>query len=349
MQKIDLRSDTVTHPSPQMRQAILNAEVGDDVFGEDPSANRLEELAAQISGKEAALFVASGTMGNIVSILARCNRGDEAIVGSLSHILIHEQGAVSALGGVATRVVKTENDGTMDIASIESVINEDDIHCTRSKVICIENTWYGRVLPLTYMQEVKELAEQNNLAVHLDGARLFNAAIALKVPAAAIAQYADSVQFCLSKGLAAPVGSIVCGDKDFIARARRVRKQLGGGMRQVGMVAAAGIVALKSMVERLQEDHEHAVLLAELLGKIAGIKILHQETNMLFIASAIPAVSSRQLSAALNDAGLLQFGDHQGIRLVTHYGIEKVDIEKAAEIAEQVCLKLQKQSLASKA
>jgi threonine aldolase len=340
MKKIDLRSDTVTHPSPQMREAMMKAEVGDDVFGEDPSINRLEELAANMTGKEAALFVASGIMGNVVSLLAHCNRGDEAILGSLSHIHIHEQGSIATVGGIHSRVVPTKPDGCLDITTIESLINEEDIHCAHSKLICLENTWYGRVLPLDYMQEVKELAEQHDMLVHLDGARLFNAAVALNVPASAITQHVDSVQFCLSKGLAAPAGSMVCGTREFIYKARRARKLLGGGMRQVGILAAAGIISLKNMVERLNDDHKNAQLLAAELGKIEGIKVLHAETNMVFAGSSNPTVSTRQLCKELNDAGLLAFSDDVGIRLVTHYGIEPEDIKEAVDIVRKVSEKL---------
>lgn len=340
MKRIDLRSDTVTQPSPQMREAMLRAELGDDVFGEDPTVNHLEELAATLTGKEAALFVASGTMGNLVALLTHCNRGEEAILGSLSHIHIHELGGIAALGGIHSRIVQTQNDGSMDISTMEKLINDDDIHCAPGKLICLENTWYGRVLPLAYMQEVKELAEQNNLLVHLDGARLFNAAVALDTAAKNIAQYADSVQFCLSKGLAAPVGSMLCGSREFIARARRARKQVGGGMRQAGVIAAAGVVALKSMVERLRDDHKNAQLLADLARKIEGIKVLHAETNMVFLGSAISGVSTRRLCQELNTGGLLCFGEEVGIRCVTHYGIEEADIEAAAEIIKTVTQKL---------
>jgi len=347
MTKVDLRSDTVTMPPQQMREAMFKAELGDDVFGEDPTVNRLEEIAANISGKEAALFVASGTMGNLVALLSHCNRGDEAIVGSKSHIHIHEQGGIAGLGGIHSRVLETKADGTMDIAAIESVINDDDIHCATSKLICLENTWYGRVLPLLYMQEVKELAEQHNLAVHLDGARLFNAAIALDVPASTIAQHADSVQFCLSKGLAAPAGSMLCGTREFIARARRARKQVGGGMRQAGVLAAAGIYALKSMVERLKDDHKNAQAFAKGLKEINGIEIVHAETNMVFVASGIPGVSTRHLCQELNNAGLLVFGDEVGIRCVTHYGIEESDIKQAVAIVKNVVSKLSAQPVLS--
>jgi threonine aldolase len=341
MKKIDLRSDTVTLPSPEMRQAMMTAELGDDVFGEDPTVRRLEEMAASLTGKQAALFVASGTMGNLAAVLSHCGRGDEAILGSKAHIHIHEQGGIAALGGVHSRVVSTRADGTMDIAALEAVINDDDIHCAPTKLICLENTWYGRVLPLVYMQEVKELAQSANLAVHLDGARIFNAAVALETSAAAIAQYADSVQFCLSKSLGSPVGSVLCGGSEFIARARRARKQLGGGMRQAGILAAAGIYSLKHMVERLKDDHRNAAVFAACLHKVDGVKVLHAETNMVFIAPAIPGVSMRRFCQELNAGGLLAFAEeYLGIRCVTHFGIEESDLRQAAEIVQSVCRKL---------
>lgn len=340
MKTIDLRSDTVTLPPPQMKDAMFRAELGDDVFGEDPTVNRLEEIAANMTGKEAALFVSSGTMGNLVALLSHCGRGEEAIVGSRSHIHIHEQGGIAGLGGIHSRVVSTRMDGTLDISEIESVINDDDIHCAPSKLICLENTWFGRVLPLQYMQAVKDLAEQHNLTIHLDGARIFNAAVALSESASTIAQYADSVQFCLSKGLASPVGSMLCGTREFIARARRARKQVGGGMRQAGVLAAAGIYSLKSMVERLKDDHQNAALLAEGLRKIRGVQVLHAETNMVFLASAIPSVSTKLLCQHLNAAGFLAFGEDEGIRCVTHYGIEADDIKGGIEIVKAVSEKL---------
>lgn len=341
---VDLRSDTITHPSPEMREAMAKAELGDDVFGEDPTVNRLEELAANLTGKQAAVFVASGSMGNLVSLIAHCNREHEVILGSKSHIHIHEQGGIASLGGIHSRVVTTQKDGTLDIQEIEALINEDDVHCAVTKLICLENTWYGRVLPLSYMQEVRELADQHGLSIHLDGARLFNAAVALGVPATAITQYVDSVQFCLSKGLASPVGSMVCGTSDFIHKVRRARKLVGGGWRQAGVLAACGIVSLKSMVERLGEDHANAQLLAELCRKIEGIEVLHAETNMCFLGSKIPGVSIRRLELALNEAGLLCFGEAVGIRCVTHYGIEATDIRAAAEIIAYVAQHLRSQT-----
>lgn len=341
MNTIDLRSDTVTHPSQEMREAMLKAEVGDDVFGEDPTVNRLEELAANMTGKEAAIFVASGSMGNLVALLSHCNRGDEIILGGRSHIHIHEQGGVASLGGIHSKTVRNQLDGILDIEEIEALIQEDDVHCARTKLICLENTWYGRVLPLSYMQEVKELADQHNLPIHLDGARLFNAATALGVPASTITQHVDTVQFCLSKGLAAPIGSMLCGSREFIAKARRARKLVGGGMRQAGVIAACGIVALKSMLDRLAEDHENAQYLAKLSAKIEGIEVAHVETNMVFLRSKIAGVSTRKLSEALNEAGLLVFDEAVGIRCVTHYGIEKSHIEQAAKIIETVRKSLQ--------
>ena len=342
MKKIDLRSDTVTHPSREMREAMGKAEVGDDVFGEDPTVNRLEELAASMTGKEAALFVSSGSMGNLVSLLAHCNRGDEIILGDRSHIHIHEQGGVASLGGIHSKTVRNQLDGTLNINEIEALIQEDDIHHAITKLICLENTWYGRVLPLSYMEEVRELADQHNLQIHLDGARLFNAAVALNVPASSITQHVDTVQFCLSKGLASPIGSMVCGPKDFIAKARRARKLVGGGTRQAGVIASCGIISLKSMVDRLGDDHANAKLLADLASKINGIEVAHVETNMVFLKSRIKGVSDRKLSEELNAAGMLVFDEPVGIRCVTHFGIEESDIKDAVQIIQTVRDSLEK-------
>lgn len=246
MRIIDLRSDTVTKPTPAMREAMFKAEVGDDVYGDDPTVNKLEELAAKMLGKEAALFVCSGTMGNLLALLTHCTaRGDEAIVGSESHIVIHEQGGAAALAGVALRMVKTQHDGTMLLEDIEESINPDDIHFTRSKLLCLENTWHGVPLSLEYMKDACALGRKHGLLLHLDGARIFNAATALGVTAKEVAAPFDTVQFCFSKGLSAPMGSALCGSRQFIERARRLRKMVGGGMRQVGIVAAAAIVGLE--------------------------------------------------------------------------------------------------------
>ena len=260
---IDLRSDTVTLPSPAMREAMYRAELGDDVMREDPTVNRLEELAASITGKEAALLVVSGTMGNLVSVLSHCRRGDEAILGDQSHIFNYEAGGASALGGVVFHTVPTGRFGELDLDALARAIRPAaaNLHYAPPGVLCVESTHNrcgGTILSAAYLQEVRAIADHAGIAVHLDGSRIFNASVALQCDVKAFTRPVDSVQFCLSKGLSAPVGSLVCGSKEFIARARRLRKMVGGGMRQAGIIAAAGIVALNEMVERLAEDHQTA-------------------------------------------------------------------------------------------
>ena len=278
---VDMRSDTVTKPTPEMRRAMAEAEVGDDVFGEDPTVNLLQEKAAKVLGKEAALYVPSGTMGNLISVMCHCaHRGDEVIIGDRSHIAMWEQGGVAQLGGVFPRLLKNKPDGTLDIDEIRSTIMTDthDNHCTLTRLVCIENTHNftgGQPITPAYMDELVSVTHQYGIKIHVDGARLFNAATALGVSAAELVKHADSVSICLSKGLAAPVGSLVVGSKSFIAEAHKVRKSLGGGMRQVGILAAAGIIALEKMSLRLQEDHDNAKRLANGLAamKELGIQI----------------------------------------------------------------------------
>lgn len=335
MKKIDLRSDTVTKPSPEMRDAMFRAEVGDDVYGDDPTVNRLEEMAAATLGKEAALYVCSGTMGNLIALLAHCDaRGDEVIVGSESHIVVHEQGGSAALAGVHPHMVKTQPDGTMLLQDIEDAINPDDIHYARTRLICLENTWHGVPLTMEYTQQVAALAKKHGLLLHLDGARIFNAATALNVSAKEIAAPYDTVQFCFSKGLSAPMGSALCGSKQFIAKARRLRKMVGGGMRQVGIVAAACIVGLEKMVERLKEDHANAKILCTELCKIEGLQVNKDavQTNMVFFK--LPTgLSNEDFLRHCADNGLLACDEGKaGIRLVTHYGITKEDVIEAAQI-----------------
>ena len=274
---VDLRSDTITKPTPAMRRAMAEAEVGDDVFGDDPTVQQLEALAATRMGKEAGLFVASGTMGNLVSLLAQCGRGDEVILGDQAHTYMYEQGGTAALGGIHPRVLKNQPDGTLDLDEIVAAIRDPgNPHFPRTKLITVENTHNrcgGSPLSVAYMRSVGALAKQYGLLFHVDGARIFNAAIALGVDVRTLVADADSVTFCLSKGLAAPVGSVVCGSKAFIAEARRARKVVGGGMRQVGVIAAAGIVALTQMVERLADDHTNATALAAGLAALPGIQV----------------------------------------------------------------------------
>ncbi len=337
MRIIDLRSDTVTHPTEEMRQAMYKAEVGDDAYGEDPTVNRLEEMAAKISGKEAALFVVSGTMGNLISLLTHCNRGDEVIVGEASHIALLEQRGASTLGGVNLRTVPNLPNGQLSITAIKEAINPDDYHFARSKLICVENTWNGNPLTVSYMEELNKIAEKHSLQIHLDGARIFNAAIALQVPVADLVKRAHSVQMCFSKGLSAPVGSIICSNKPFIKEARRARKMLGGGTRQIGIVAAAGILALEKMIDRLAEDHENAKLFADELAQIKGINIQPAaiRTNMVFFR--VDGISDLEFVARLKEKGVLlgTFGP-AGIRAVTHYGITSTDIEEAVSSIKQL-------------
>jgi len=336
MEYVDLRSDTVTKPTPEMREAMARAEVGDDVYGEDPTVNSLQEMAAERLGKEAALFVASGTMGNLSSILAHCGRGDEVIVGDKAHTVLYEAGGISALGGVHSRQIPNQPDGSLAVDDIRQVIRSGDAHEPISRLVALENTHNrcgGAALSAEYTRLVGDLAHEHGLLLHIDGARIFNAAVALRVDARQLAAPADSVTFCLSKGLCAPVGSLVCGSKEFIARVHRVRKQLGGGMRQAGVLAAAGVVALQSMVERLADDHRRARLLAQGLAAIPGLALDPgtPKTNMLFcsLAEDVP------LGAAQVAAALAQRGVRVGVvaprrfRLVTHYWIGDDDVTHA--------------------
>ncbi len=341
---IDLRSDTVTQPTPAMRRAMYRAEVGDDVFGEDPTVQKLEALAAEKTGKEAALFVVSGTMGNLVSLLTHCRRGDEALLGDESHIFHFEVGGASALGGIVFHPVPTSRWGELDLTALKQAIRPavTNIHYAPPGVLCLENTHNrcgGTVLKPAYLQAAWELAHQAGIPLHLDGSRIFNAAVALGCKPQELTRYADSVQFCLSKGLAAPVGSLICGSADFIARARRIRKMVGGGMRQVGVLAAAGIVALNEMVERLAEDHRTARVLAQGLAELPGIRLDLEavQTNIVIFAVEPSGVEKPPLAHLLAREGVLM-GDLGGgrFRAVTHYGITKKDIDVALRIFQKV-------------
>ena len=340
MRLVDLRSDTITKPTPAMRRAMAEAEVGDDVFGEDPTINRLEEIAAERLGKEAGLFVASGTMGNLVSLLAQCGRGDEVILGDQAHTFYYEQGGIAALGGIHPRPLPNQLDGTLDLDQIEAAIRPDNIHFPRTRLIALENTHnrcFGSPLSVEYMRAVGTLARRHGLKVHVDGARLFNAAVALGVEARELVADADSVTFCLSKGLAAPVGSVVCGTREFIAEARRVRKVVGGGMRQAGILAAAGIVALTEMVDRLAEDHVNARRLAEGLADITGISIELErvKTNIIYF-TVTNGMSASELAKRLEAEGVrvLPVGPRQ-LRAVTNYHVTAEDIEYALGVFQR--------------
>lgn len=336
MPLIDLRSDTITKPTPAMRRAMADAEVGDDVFGEDPTVRRLEEMAAARMGKEAGLFVASGTMGNLVSLLAQCGRGDEVILGDQAHTYMYEQGGIAALGGIHPRVLKNRPDGTLDLAEIQAAIRDpNNPHFPRTRLIAVENTHNrcgGAALTVEYMRALGTLARTHGLLLHVDGARIFNAAVALGVAARDLVADASSVTFCLSKGLAAPVGSVVCGSKAFIAEARRARKVVGGGMRQAGVIAAAGIVALEQMVERLAEDHANAAALAAGLAELPGIQVeeVPVRTNIVYFNVTRPALTAAELVARLEEHGVrvLPVGP-QRIRAVTNYHVTAGDIRSA--------------------
>ncbi len=336
MRTIDLRSDTVTLPSPEMRRFIFEAEVGDDVYGEDTTINALERRAAELLGKEAALYVPSGTMGNLIAHLAWCRAGDEVICGQAAHTLNSEQANAARVAQTQLRTVP-QHGASLDLAAIEKTIRGDDPHYPRTGLIWVEQPCNGWIMPLDELAAISELARSRGIPVHMDGARIFNAAVALGVPASEIAQHVDSVMFCVSKGLAAPVGSLVAGSAEFIARAYRARKLVGGAMRQAGVIAAGGLYALNNNIERLAEDHENARRLAEGLARIPGIAIDRDEvaTNMFFIRLSPPAPSAKELSATLRERGVLCGAAKDGspvIRLVTHYGIEREDIDRAVEV-----------------
>jgi len=333
MGTIDLRSDTVTLPTPAMREAVYRAELGDDVFGEDPTTNRLEKMAAERMGKEAALLVVSGTMGNLVCTLTHCRRGEEVILGDRSHTFLYEAGGMSTLGGIHPHTISNQPDGTMRLEDIEGAIRGVNVHFPRTRLICLENTHnrcYGSALTSEYIDSVAALAKEHGLSVHLDGARIFNAAVALGVDVKELTANVDSLSFCLSKGLSAPVGSVVCGSSEFIAEARRARKVLGGGMRQAGVIAAAGIKALEEMVDRLAKDHENARRLAEGIARISGlsIELAKVQTNIIYFELDEERMTPKELVTELDkkEVKLLSVGARR-LRAVTHYGISAGDID----------------------
>ncbi len=346
MRIVDLRSDTVTSPTPAMRDAIYRAELGDDVFGEDPTVNRLEQMAADRVGKEAALLVASGTMGNLVCVLSHCARGEEVILGDQSHTFFYEAGGMSALGGIHPHTVRNQPDGTMWLEDIEAAIRGHNVHFPRTRLICLENTHNrcgGAVLRPEYMDAVAGLAKDHSLSVHLDGARVFNAAVALGIDVQELTRSVDSLSFCLSKGLSAPVGSVVCGSSEFIAEARRTRKVLGGGMRQAGIIAAAGVVALQQMVDRVAEDHKNARQLAEGIAQIRGLSIdpAKVQTNIIYFEIATDRLAPEKLVTELGKRGikLLCLGPSR-LRMVTHSGISSEDIDLALAALAEVMVKI---------
>ena len=342
MREVDLRSDTVTHPSPEMRRAMAEAELGDDVFGDDPTLNRLEAMAAERLGKEAAVFVASGTMGNLVSILTHAGRGDEIIIGDKAHIFRSEAGGASALGGVAYNTLPNDSRGMLDLDQLEAAIKPPNVHFTRTAMIGLENTHNacgGAPLTADDTAAVAEIAHRHSVPLHIDGARIFNASVALETPVTELVKDADSVSFCLSKGLSCPIGSVVCGSAEFIEGARKWRKVVGGGMRQVGVVAAAGIVALDNMVERLNDDHATARRLANGLSQIPGIEIKPDAlpTNLVFfkITGGDPAL----IMDEINRHGVKGGAAYGDWRFVTHYGIDSDDIDYALNVMDAACRK----------
>jgi threonine aldolase len=342
MEKYDFRSDTVTQPTPEMREAIAQAQVGDDVYGEDPTINHLQQMSAEIVGMEAAIFVPSGTMGNLASILAHCQRGDELIVGNKAHIFLYEAGGAAALGGVHTRQLQNQKDGTLKLEDIKaSIRSSSDVHQPFTRLVALENTHNtcdGVSIPGDYIKAAADLAHERGLKLHIDGARIFNAAADLDVPVKELSSPADSITFCLSKGLSAPVGSVICGSKEFIKKAHRVRKQLGGGMRQAGVLAAAGIVALDSVAPRLKEDHRRAGELARGLAQIPFIQIDvdNQHTNMVYFSLApdapLPPEAFQKKAA---EKGVL-FGGRERFRMVTHIWITDQAVADTVQIIKEI-------------
>ena len=327
---LDFRSDTVTWPTPEMREASYKAKLGDDVFGDDPTVNELERIAAEITGKDAALFVTSGTMGNAVAVLAHTQRGDEIILEERSHIVVNEVGGLAVMGQLMARTVTGEL-GWMKPEDIEKAIRGDNIHYPKTSLVCVEETHNsagGIALTTKQLEADWEVAKKHSLGLHMDGARVFNAAVALGVDVKELCRYADTIQICLSKGLSAPVGSVVVGPADLVKRARKYRKMLGGGMRQAGIIAAPGIIAITKMVDRLKDDHDNAKILSEGLQKL-GIKIVNQvQTNMVYIDYSSSGWTCDDWTSACKKLGWKSQGGKTGVRLCTHYGIEREDIKK---------------------
>jgi threonine aldolase len=327
---VDLRSDTVTRPTPAMREAMARAELGDDVFGDDPSVNALQEHIAALLGKEAALFMPSGTQSNLAAIMSHCGRGDEVIVGQSAHCYRYEAGGAAVLGSVQPQPLPNQPDGSLGLVDIEAAIKPDDEHFARSRLLALENTLGGKVLPMTYLADATSLVRRRGLATHLDGARLFNAAVAMggdaRANALAMAGHFDSVSVCFSKGLGAPVGSALVGSKDLIARAHRWRKMLGGGMRQAGALAAAAQHALQHHIDRLADDHALASRLAEGLCGIEGLDVVLPQTNIVFVN--VRGGRTPDLLAYLEARGVLATG-LTGLRFVTHLDVDRAGIERA--------------------
>ena len=330
---IDLRSDTVTLPSDDMLNVMMNAELGDDVFQEDPTVNELEKKAASIMNKESALLVPSGTMGNLISILAHCPRGTEVILGDKSHTFVYEAGGISAFGGIHSHQLTNNDDGTIDLDRIENAIRDDNVHYPRTSLISLENTHnmcYGTPLTIDYTKSVKKIADLYNLPIHVDGARIFNSAISQNIDVADLVNNVDSITFCLSKGLAAPIGSVLCGSKKFINESRRIRKALGGGMRQAGMIASAGLYSFNKISQQINNDHENARVLAEGLSKIncLNVDLDKVSTNIIYFSINQKVMKGKELVSLMSSHNVKFFEvSPNKFRLVTHYGIDKTDID----------------------
>tara|TARA_B000000477_G_scaffold124206_1_gene131195 strand:- start:2048 stop:3085 length:1038 start_codon:yes stop_codon:yes gene_type:complete len=340
---IDLRSDTVTLPTNEMKKFIINSPLGDDVYGEDPSVNLLQKKIAKIFNKEAALFVPSGTMANLISVLTHCNRGDEVILGDKSHIFYYEAGGISAFGGVHSHQLKNYDDGTIKINDIENSIRDiGNDHFPKTKLICLENTHnacYGSAIDTDYFKDVKEIANDNNLSIHLDGARIFNAAIKLNKSVDELTKDCDTISCCLSKGLSAPVGSVILGTKNFILKAKHMRKALGGGMRQAGLIASAGIFSLDNMINRIENDHENAKILAKQLSDIKNIEINTNQvhTNIIFIYNRHQSISNTKLLSTLEKNNIkIDYKGNSKFRLVTHSGFKESDIVSVVNVFKEI-------------
>ena len=328
MKPIDLRSDTVTKPSPAMRDAMARADVGDDVFGDDPTVNKLQEVAAERFGMQAGLFFPSGTQSNLAAVMAHCQRGEEVILGQDAHTYCHEAGGAAVLGSIQPQPLTNRPDGTLDLAEVEAAIKPDDSHYAITKLLALENTIGGKVIPRGYMADAIALARRHQLSTHLDGARVFNASVKLGMPVKELCAGFDTVSVCLSKGLGTPAGTVLVGRKDVIDRARRIRKMLGGTMRQVGILAAAGLYALEHNVDRLAEDHVNAERLAKgLLG--LGLKVDPVQTNMVF--TTVPKESAAALKGHLDDSGIVTLGGTR-MRLVTHLDVDAAGIDRVISV-----------------
>jgi threonine aldolase len=331
---IDLRSDTVTKPCQKMREIMANAPVGDDVYGDDISVNQLQNRAAELTGHEAALFAPSGTQTNLLALLAHCQRGDEYIVGQDAHTYKYEGGGAAVLGSIQPQPINFASDGTLPLDSVKNKIKPDDHHFARTRLLSIENTVAGQALPLSYLTHARQFCDQHNLGLHLDGARVFNAAVYHQVPVSDITQMMDSVSICLSKGLGAPIGSVLCGTQSFIDEARKWRKMLGGGMRQAGIIAAAGLFALENNVERLIDDHNNAKWLATALSDVDGLKVKSQQTSMLFLDYMADKTPS-EFATSLNEFGI-KITAGNSMRFVLHKDVSRADCERVVEVIKKV-------------